>query len=124
MERKMKKKVISMLLVTSMLMGSLIGCGNKEADDANSGETVKLTVGIPQNVSITDYDDNSLTKYIEESLNMDLKFQYFSSNSGEYSKQLALMCSSNETLPDVLWGFTSLGRGNMNQYGEDGYFWI
>lgn len=120
----MKKKVISMLLVASMLLGSLVGCGNQSETigEEGSGETVKLTVGIPQNVNITDYEDNSLTKYIEESLNVKLKFQFFSSSSGEYSQQLSLMCSSGEKLPDVLWGFTSLPRGDMNQYGEDGYF--
>ena len=39
----------------------------------------------------------------------------------EYAQQLALMCSANEELPDVLLGF-KLGNYVINQYGEDGYF--
>lgn len=118
----MKKKLISMMLVTCMLLGSMAGCGSKDTGKEGSNEKVTLTVGLPQNVSVSDYEDNALTKYIEESLNMDLEFQFFASKSGEYSQQLALICSSNEKLPDVLWGFTGLGRKTMNQYGEDGYF--
>lgn len=105
-----------------MLLGCMVGCGSKDTGKEGSNEKVTLTVGLPQNVSVSDYEDNALTKYIEESLNMDLEFQFFASKSGEYSQQLALICSSNEKLPDVLWGFTGLGRKTMNQYGEDGYF--
>ena len=115
----MKKKLISMILVTTMLLGLLAGCGKKE--EKNNGK-VTLNVGLPQNVSVSDYENNALTKYIEESLDMNIEFRFFAGSPGEYSQQLALMCTSGEELPDVLWGFTGLGRKTMNQYGEDGYF--
>ena len=115
----MMKKIISMLLITTMLLGTLVGCKKQES---NNGEKVTLTVGIPQNVNITDYDDNALTKYIEENLNIELEFQFFAGDPSEYMQQLALMCSSGDELPDVLWGFAGMSRRTMNQYGEDGYF--
>ena len=79
-----------------------------------------MPVGIPQNSSISSYDDNALTEYIEESLNMDIKFMYFSSS--DPGTQINLMCSANETLPDVLWGFQSIDHYFMNDFGEDGFF--
>ena len=113
----MMKKIVSTLLVVVMLLSTLVGCGSK-----SKGGSGTLTVGIPQNVNISDYDDNAMTKYVEESLGIQLEFQFFSGDPSEYSQQLALMCSSNDKLPDVIWGFVGLSRRTMNQYGEDGYF--
>lgn len=123
----MKKRWICTLLVFAMVASLLSGCGKKKGGNTSivkydPSERVTLTVGIPQRASISSYKDNALTKYIEESLNMDLEFEYFSSKSSEYANQLSLMCSSNnETLPDVLWGFNELGRTNWHSYGEEGY---
>ena len=117
----MKKRLLSMLLVLIMSAGCFAGCGKKESPNEEiSGEKVTLTVGIPQNSSISSYDDNALTEYIEESLNMDIKFMYFSSS--DPGTQINLMCSANETLPDVLWGFQSIDHYFMNDFGEDGFF--
>ena len=114
------KKIISGLLVLVMLCGLLTGCGGKESD--TSAEGGKLKVGIPQRVSVTSYDENAYTNYIEENTGVDIEFMYFSSTVSEYQQQLALMASSNEEFPDVLIGFNGLGTRNANAYGEDGYF--
>jgi len=119
----MMKKIISVLLVMSMLLSGLVGCAKKDTvEDYNSDETVNLTIGVPQMVSVSDYEDNALTRYLEESLNVKLEFEFYSSNASEYTQQLTLLCSSGEELPDVLWGFTGMSRSTMNQFGEDGYF--
>lgn len=115
----MKKKVVALLLVTVMLLGCLTGCGGK---DKRKGGDSTLTVGIPQRSTVSDYDDNAFTKYVEEKLGMELEFVYFSSEPGEYKQQLTLATGAGEELPDVLWGFTDLGRSTINQFGEDGYF--
>lgn len=113
------KKIISILLVFVMLLGTLAGCGKKV--EALPEGTVTLTVGLPQHSVISDYDDNAFTKYLEETTDVDIEFVSFSSSGSEYVQQLALMCSANEELPDVLLGF-KIGNYSMNQYGEDGYF--
>ena len=69
------KKLISLLLVLIMTMGIFTGCGKKET--TNSGEVGKITVGIPQSSTVTDYDDNAFTKYLEETANVDIEFVYF-----------------------------------------------
>lgn len=117
------KRGLCLLLAFVMALGVFTGCGSKKStnvEDLPEG-TVTLTVGIPQNSNVSDYDDNAFTKYLEEIANVDIKFSFFSSATNEYTQQLALMCSANEVLPDVLLGF-GFEHYVVNQYGEDGYF--
>ena len=106
-----------MFLVTIMLLSLFAGCGKK----SKKGDNV-LTVGMPQNASITSYEDNALTKYIEKELGIDIQFHFFASGASEQLQQLTLMCSGNEELPDVLCGFLSMQQSTVNQFGQDGIF--
>ena len=115
------KRIISILLAFVMLLGTVTGCGKKTNVEEMPEGRVTLTVGLPQSSSISDYDDNAFTEYLEETSNVDIEFVSFSNTGTEYAQQLALMCSANEELPDVLLGF-KLGNYVINQYGEDGYF--
>lgn len=116
----MKKRIISMLLAAMMMVGTFTGCGNKTEDVSGDGQT--LTIGIPQSANVTSYDENALTKYIEQSLDINLKFVYFNSSSENYLQQLTLMASSNESMPDVLWGFSGMDNNTRNEFGDAGYF--
>lgn len=119
----MKKRIISVLLVFAVICSLCVGCGEKkEKNKEKDGERVTLTIGIPQNGNITSYEENAFTKYIEDSLNIDLEFVLFSSSSSEYSQQLTLMASSGQEMPDVLWGFSGMSQSMTNAFGEDGYF--
>ena len=69
------KKIISILLILIMCCGLFAGCGKDEEVVTEGG---KLTIGIPQTVKISDYKDNAFTKYIEESLGIELQFVFFS----------------------------------------------
>ena len=76
----MTKRIFSMLLVLVMMLGLMTGCGKKKTDvEALPEGTVKLTVGIPQKATVTDYDDNAFTNYLEETANVEIEFIYFSS---------------------------------------------
>lgn len=113
------KRLISSLLVLIMVCGLLAGCGKEEAPVVEGGA---LTVGVPQKISITDYDNNAFTEYVEENTGVDIEFAFFSNTASEYKQQLALMASSNEELPDVMIGFHDMGTNTVNIYGQDGYF--
>ena len=63
----MKKRLVALLLGVTMLCSTFVGCGSKDADKNKVGSGV-LTVGIPQVMSVTDFDDNALTKYFEEKI--------------------------------------------------------
>ena len=58
----MKKRIISMLLATLMVLSLAVGCGKQTEPEPVDGETKKLTVGIPQNANVTDYQENGFTK--------------------------------------------------------------
>ncbi len=117
----MKKRIICTILVASMVFSLFTGCGSKEGVSSN-GDKTTLTVGIPQNTAITSYEDNALTKYIEENLNMDLEFEYYPSGAGEQLQQLTLAVSAGEKLPDVMLGFISMEQSTVNSFGEEGVF--
>lgn len=123
------KRIICTLLVVVMLLGTLTGCSNKVSGNGkdkvkyeDAEGTVKLTVGVMQNMNVTSYTDNAFTKYLEENLDVELEFVYFSSSITQAAQQLALMVGANEELPDVLLGFIGLGQYDVYSYGEDGYF--
>jgi len=117
------KRVISMLLVLTMVLGLFTACGKKEttSDSDAMGEKVTLSLGIPQSSNVTDYENNALTRYLEESLNINIEFVYFASSAADNVQQLALMASGNEEFPDVLLGF-DLDHYTIKEYGQDGYF--
>lgn len=118
----MKKRVISILMVLVITLGLFAGCGkkvnNKESNNGEKGERV-LNVGIPQKATITSYEDNAFTKYVEEQTGIKLKFTYFASSGADYNKQIALLATSGAEMPDVFIGFPAL---TGNEYGEMGYF--
>ena len=115
---KRSKRILSLILVCVTLMGLFSGCGKKEA--TADGPRV-LTVGIPQDANIPDYNTNAFTTYLEEITGIDIQFVYFASASANYKQQLTLMCTGGETLPDVLVGFTGMSHYVVNQFGEDGF---
>jgi len=119
------RRIASMLLILAMSLGLITGCGAKKKDTVKveglPDHTVTLTVGIPQKATVTDYDDNAFTNYLEKAANVEMEFVYFSSSESEYKQQLTLMCGAGEDLPDVILGF-SFSHYIVNQYGEDGYF--
>ena len=116
----MKKRLVALLLGVSMICSTFVGCGNKDTD-ANKGGSGVLTVGIPQVLTVSDFDDNVLTKYFEEKIGAEIEFVYFNDTASGMEQQLSLMCASEEKLPDVLWGFQAVSSDTMNIYGEDGY---
>ena len=70
------KKIVASLLTIIMLCGLLTGCGGSKKDEVEGG---KLVVGIPQKISVTDYEENAFTKYLEENTGVKIEFMFFSS---------------------------------------------
>jgi len=80
-----------------------------------------MTVGFPQSPSVTDYEDNNLTKFLENRTGIDIEFVFFPSNGTEARQKLELMISSNQELPEIV---TSIGVGSIGKltYGQQGIF--
>ena len=115
---KKAKRITSLLLVLVMALGLFAGCGKKTASVKGDG---KITVGVPLDVTVPDYNENGLTKYLEEVTGLEIEWVPFASSDTTYKQQITLMCTCGEELPDVLLGM-SLGHYLVNQFGEDGYF--
>ena len=115
------KRKICLLLAVVMTICLFAGCGKGGKVEALPGETVTLNIGIPQNANVSDYYENAFTKYLEENANVKLEFTLLSGTDSEAKQQLALMCSANEKLPDIVLG-VAFDHYIINQYGEDGYF--
>lgn len=115
------KKIVAVLLCLIMTVSLLVGCGGKESNKNDDGRTT-ITIGIPQNMQIPDYDTNAFTVWLEETTGYNIEFHFFASNSGDYASQLSTMIAGGkEKLPDMLFNF-SLGSEVYRQYGEYGYF--
>lgn len=114
----MAKKVVSLFLILVMSLGIFTGCGlSKESKESK----VKLSVGIPQDATIPNYNENAFCKYLEEASGIDIEWVYFASSAASAQQQLTLMCTGGEKLPDVLLGFQGMGHYVVNQFGEDGF---
>ncbi|NLD88604.1 MAG: extracellular solute-binding protein [Clostridiales bacterium] len=85
-----------------------------------SGEAV-LSIGFPQSPSVTDYEDNYLTDFLEERGGFEIEFVFFPTSGTEARQKLELMISSNQELPDIV---TSIGVGSIGKqtYGQQGVF--
>ena len=86
------------------------------------GEDNVLTIGIVVSANVLDYDDNALTKWVEEQTGIDIQFVQFAGNTSDAATQISLMMASGEKLPDILLQFSGIKKTQGEIYGMDGYF--
>lgn len=80
-------------------------------------ETVALSVAVPQNANVIDWETNEQTKWLEEKGNFDLSFEVYPSS--EMTTQLTLsVTAGGDDLPDVIIG--GLNDAVAAQYGQAG----
>ena len=80
-------------------------------------EPTDLTIATAQNALVTDYDDNYLTKYVEEQTGIHVVWDLLP--GAETGTVLDLRLASGETLPDIIaYNF----GGSTASYGDQGYF--
>lgn len=66
--------------------------------------SAKLTVGLMQNGTVLSYDDNAVTRYLEQETGIDLQFVLFPMDYKKAQEQLLQMVENGEQLPDVILG--------------------
>lgn len=132
------KKTIALLLCLMLAISLFAGCGGDKAlatkgaegekknevaggsfDDIKKG--TKLTIGIPQNNNVEDYDTNAYTLWLESETGLDLEFIPFQANATDYKAQLSALLATEEELPDILFGM-DVGAAAYEEYGAAGYF--
>ena len=122
------KKLTALVLALSMLLGaSALAEEALEMSDVPGmtapgvlpivTEPVTLTIGIPTHTLVTDYEDNFMTKMIEEDTGIDLEFVFYP--SAETATVIDLALASGDELPDII--VYAFGN-NTASYGAQGYF--
>jgi len=78
------KRIVSLLLVVLMCLGALVGCSGKSSKKGDG----TLTIGVPQDVTIPDYDTNAFSVWLEEQSGVDIEWVFFASGTADYKQQL------------------------------------
>lgn len=100
--------------------GSNNGDGNGDGGDRTADGKVKLSIGLPSSALILSHENNALTKWVEETCNVELKFVEYAGGT-DMATQISTTISARQELPDILFGM-SLSDSMVNRYGKDGYF--
>lgn len=114
------KRIVALLLCLTMGASMLVGCGSKDKGASGKDGDVTLTIGIPQNGNVEDYETNAYTLWLEEQTGYNLEFELFASSSADYQSQIATRIAGGKKLPDLLW-YVELGEETYEDYGKDGY---
>ena len=85
----------------------------------NTDGSKKLSIGLCQNYKVLSYDDNELTKLLEEKTGVDIEFWPFAAGQADARQQLALMIAGGQKLPDIIVGF--LDDAMRSKLGQEGY---
>lgn len=128
---KITRKSLSLLMVLVVSISILSACSkNSEGQelnneqgstDSNNGDRETITIALQTYSYITDYDDNYLTKKLEEDLGVNIEFHLLSANSNEALTQLSLLFMSGEDIPDVICTGALTQEAILN-YGTTGVF--
>ena len=95
-------KLVALVLALALLPVSAFAAEfNAPGEYPICKETVKLTVGIPDNIRIEDYETNVMTQKLEEYGNFDLDFVIYDSTDYTTKINLMMMAGGSE-LPDVI----------------------
>ena len=115
------KKFIAILLTLAMVIG-LCACVKPEEGGSKkgSGDKITFTIGLPTNAKIMSFEENALTRWLEETTGYELKFQEYPGGT-DVSTQIATQIAARKELPDILYGVT-LDSKSITNYGKDGYF--
>lgn len=134
-KKKRGKKGLGYMLPV-VLSCALAGCGSANegagsvpessavneasSNENNAEETKKLTIAIPQNANVENFDTNYLTRWLEEEMNVDIEFVLLPATAEDANTKVSLWVSSNAKLPDVLC--LSLSDTVAQDYASKGIF--
>ena len=123
---KKKSNLLLVALLALCVVFSFTSCGSKEkaSELATKSEgPQKLTVAIQANSFVSEYDNNYLTKYLEDKLGIEIEFYMLSVSPEDVRTQLSLLATGGKNLPDVLLtGGGTLTPEMILNYGANGVF--
>ena len=116
------KKFLAIVLVLTIVLGLCAACGgNNEQQNNNKAEgKVTVQIGLAASAKVSDYDNNALTKWLEEQTGVDIEIVEYAGGT-DVATQISATISARQELPDILWGI-SINEETVNTYGREGYF--
>ena len=116
------KKLVSILLALTVVLGLCAGCGGNNEDKPSVGADGKVTleIGVAESATVVSWEENALTKWLEKECNVELKFLPYPGGT-DVATQISTTVAARQELPDILWGI-NLGNEVASTYGRDGYF--
>jgi putative aldouronate transport system substrate-binding protein len=142
------RKVVVLFLMVMLLVGIVAGCTGsktfKSEDTGSSGigldspstakedkykvsekgvlpitsEKTELTVFMPQQPGVEDYETNKLTLYLEDKTNVHIKWELVPSKDRD--QKINLMLAGGNKLPDVIMG--GIANATLIEYASQGTF--
>ena len=89
--------------------------------DDKIGQGQQLLIAIQKDSRVSDYEDNYLTRLLEEDLDVQLDFVYLSSDASDQETALSQMIAGGDPIPDVVIA-QNLSQEMILEYGENGVF--
>ena len=83
-------------------------------------ETATLTIALPANANVENYDTNKYTELLKEKVNVDITFELMPAALDDARQKLALDIASSSALPDVI--ILNLNDIDVMEYGYQGAF--
>jgi len=115
------KKLIAIMLAMICVIGVFAGCNNQQGgplatDDGTVPGKVNITIGIPLDMNVKDYETNALTLWVEEQTGYNLIFKTYAASSSDFATQLSGQIMAGEALPHMLFHFEGVP---WKVYGEE-----
>lgn len=143
------KRLFALILCAVILLSALAGCQSSgmaektepqyeptetkpeqtetEPDVTEPLPPTKISVGVPGDPAIEDYDSEPFTLWLEQKSGRDLILRIFCNTKIDYQTQIAtlalLITESPEAVPEILWNMELDSEDqNYMAYGADGFF--
>lgn len=88
---KKRRQIAAAMALGMMLTAVPFTTGSAE-------ETKVLTIALPQNANVENYDTNYLTQLLEKECNVDIQFMLLPTSLEDAKSKLALMASSGDSI--------------------------
>ena len=115
------KKILAFVLALVIVLG-LCACGQSNSMAGGRDEAtgqVTISVGLGSSAKIISFEDNALTRWLEEQTGYKLEIVEYSGGS-DIATQISTTIAARQELPDVLWG-VSIADATRSTYGKEGY---
>ena len=115
------KKCLAIVLVLAVVLSLCVGCKKSEklAPKTDASGRITIQVGLGSSAKIISFEDNALTKWLEETTGYNIEIVEYSGGT-DIATQISTTIAARQNLPDVLWG-VSLNEATLATYGKEGY---